>query len=213
MNDLASAIAVGKQMGEVAGTMAAAAKSMRVLLLAPMLVALALLRRDTVPKDVNVKKGLIDHLPRYLFGYIALAVIRAAGDRFAGGSAAWTALIAIDRFAVDWLMATVAAAIGLHLELRSLLSAGARAIAVGGAASCWMAGFSLSMIRRRLPRHAGHGGADRGPRPRAELRPLPRGDDRRVADPLAPPAVRERRAPVAGRGHAAARGSGGRASA
>jgi len=43
-------------------------------------------------------------------------------------------------------MATVSAAIGLHLALRSLLSAGAGAIAVGGGASAWMAALTLAMI-------------------------------------------------------------------
>jgi uncharacterized integral membrane protein (TIGR00698 family) len=144
VNDLSSAIAVGKQMGEIGGAMAAASKSTRVLLLAPTLIVLALLRRDSAPKDVQ--KSAVSLLPRYLFGYIALALIRVVGDRVAEGTGAWNAIIAADRFAVDWLMATVAAAIGLHLELRSLLSAGARALAVGGAASCWMAALSLAMI-------------------------------------------------------------------
>src|SRR5262249_22184932 len=144
VNDLSSAIAVGKQMGEIGGAMAAASKSTRVLLLAPMLFILALLRRDTAPADV--KKSAKEQLPRYLFGYVALAVLRAAGDRVAPDARIFQALIAADRFAVDWLMATIAAAIGLHLELRSLLSAGARAIAVGAAASCWMASLSLAMI-------------------------------------------------------------------
>jgi len=144
VNDLSSAIAVGKQMGEIGGAMAAASKSTRVLLLAPTLFILALLRRDTAPSDV--KKSAKEQLPRYLFGYIALAALRAAGDRIAPDAPAFKALIDADRFAVDWLMATIAAAIGLHLELRSLLSAGARAIAVGAAASCWMASLSLAMI-------------------------------------------------------------------
>jgi aminobenzoyl-glutamate transport protein len=43
VNDLASAIAVGAQMGGAGGVMAAAAKSSRILLLAPVLVAISLL--------------------------------------------------------------------------------------------------------------------------------------------------------------------------
>jgi hypothetical protein len=144
VNDLSSAIAVGKQMGEVGGAMAAASKSVRVLLLAPILILLALLRRDTAPKDV--RKSALDQLPRYLFGYIALALLRAAGDRLVGTSALWQDTIAADKLVVDWLMATVAAAIGLHLEIRTLLSAGARALLVGGAASLWMASLALAMI-------------------------------------------------------------------
>lgn len=144
VNDLSSAIAVGKQMGEMGGEMAAASKSTRVLMLAPALIVLALVRRDTAPKDVQ--KSAFDNLPGYLIGYVLLAVIRAAGDRIFASTTAWPFLIKADILAVDWLMATVAAAIGLHLELGTLLVAGVRALAVGGAASTWMASLSLAMI-------------------------------------------------------------------
>jgi hypothetical protein len=109
-----------------------------------MLIILALLRRDTAPKEV--RKSALEQLPRYLFGYIALALIRAAGDRLLGSSPTWDALIAVDKLLVDWLMATVAAAIGLHLEIKTLLSAGSRALVVGGAASLWMASLALAMV-------------------------------------------------------------------
>src|SRR5690606_24290742 len=58
----------------------------------------------------------------------------------------WRAVIELDQLAVDLLMATVAAAIGLHLELGNLLAAGARSLALGGIASTWMAGLSLAMV-------------------------------------------------------------------
>src|SRR5262249_9783245 len=51
VNDLSSAIAVGSQMGGSGGVMAAAAKSARVLLLAPSLVGFSLLRREAGPKS------------------------------------------------------------------------------------------------------------------------------------------------------------------
>lgn len=144
VNDLSSAIAVGKQMGEMGGEMAAAAKSTRVLLLAPLLIVLAFVRRDTAPKDV--RKSAVDNLPGYLLGYVALALIRAGGDRLFGATNVWPNVIKADIFAVDLFMATVAAAIGLHLEIKTLLVAGVRALAVGGTASIWMASTSLAMI-------------------------------------------------------------------
>src|SRR5207237_836524 len=61
VNDLSSAIAVGKQMGEAGGVMAAASKSARVLMLAPTLVLLAILRRDGAPK--SVKSSVVEQLP------------------------------------------------------------------------------------------------------------------------------------------------------
>jgi uncharacterized integral membrane protein (TIGR00698 family) len=144
VNDLSSAVAVGNQMGGAGGVMAAASKSARILLLAPLLVALSLMRREGAP--VHVRKTAVEQLPRFLLGYIALAALRAAGDRLAGAHPAWLAVLAVDRFLVDLFMATVAAGIGLHLALRPLLAAGTRALAVGGGASVWMASLTLSMV-------------------------------------------------------------------
>jgi uncharacterized integral membrane protein (TIGR00698 family) len=143
VNDLSSAVAVGNQMGGAGGAMAAASKSARILLLAPMLVALSLIRRDGKP--LSLRKTAVEQLPGFLIGYIALAVLRAAGDRLWPSHAAWTLLLAADRFLVDLVMATVSAGIGLHLAIRSLLAAGPRALAVGGGTSVWMASLTLAM--------------------------------------------------------------------
>lgn len=145
VNDLSSAIAVGTQMGGDGGVMAAAAKSARILLLAPTLVALSILRRDGAPK-AGVSKSIADTLPGFLLGYVGLAVARALVDRLAGPSALFTHVLDADKLLVDFLMATVSAGIGLHLDVRGLLGSGARAVAVGGGASLWMAGLTLSMI-------------------------------------------------------------------
>lgn len=151
VNDLSSAIAVGKQMGDVGGVMAAASKSARIVLLAPTLIVLALLRREPPPKGAAPPKTSLweraaDQLPRFLLGYIGLAVARAIGDRVVGEGPAWHVMLDANKLAVDALMATVAAAIGLHLEVRKLLSAGSRAIALGGVTSTWMASLTLAMI-------------------------------------------------------------------
>ena len=144
VNDLSSAIAVGAQMGGHGGVMAAAAKSARILLLAPTLVALSLLRREGSP--VSVKKSVVETLPAFILGYIGLALVRALVDRLAGGSAVWHAVLGANQMAVDLLMSTVSAGIGLHLALRTLLTSSMRAIAVGGGASAWMAALTLAMI-------------------------------------------------------------------
>jgi len=144
VNDLSSAVAVGAQMGGAGGAMAAAAKSFRVLLLAPTLVVFSLVRQDRGPK--SVRKSIVEHLPAFVLGYVALAVARALGDRAFGASPAWDTLLAGDRLLVDLLMVTVSASIGLHLGLRSLLAAGVPAAAVGGGASVTMAGITLGMI-------------------------------------------------------------------
>lgn len=154
VNDLSSAVAVGAQMGGVGGVMAAAAKSARVLMLAPTLVALSLLRRAGDPTAAGGRAGLMAHLPGFLLGYIGLAVVRAAGDRLFGAAPAWTAVQDVDQVLVDVLMATVSAGIGLHLALRTLLSAGLRAVAVAGAASLWLSSVSLAMVVATARGHA-----------------------------------------------------------
>ncbi len=145
VNDLSSAIAVGTQMGGDGGVMAAAAKSARILLLAPTLIALSLLRREGAPRT-GVGKSIADTLPGFLLGYVGLAVARALIDRLVGPSALFTRVLDADKLLVDFLMATVSAGIGLHLDVRGLLGSGARAVAVGGGASMWMAGLTLAMI-------------------------------------------------------------------
>ncbi len=170
VNDLSSAIAVGSQMGGeggIGGVMAAASKSARILLLAPVLVALALARR-TAPVQTSgdgptSKRGgaggasgaavketlgarILEALPGFLVGYVGLAVVRALGDRWLAQSGAWHAVLDADRLLVDLLMAAVSAGIGLHLSLRSILGSSARSAAVGGAASIWTAAFTVAMI-------------------------------------------------------------------
>lgn len=144
VNDLSSAIAVGQQMGESGGAMSAAAKSARVLMLAPTLLAFSMLRRQGAAK--GVKKSITDQLPRFVFGYIALAVVRALGDRAFGAAEGWTSFLLAGRFAVDLTMATVTASIGLHLAVRSLVSSGGRAVLVGGGAALTIASLTLAMV-------------------------------------------------------------------
>lgn len=149
VNDLSSAIAVGAQMGESGGVMAAASKSARILLLAPVLVAIALARREARPSGARPKaltKSVVDALPGFIVGYVVFAIARAAGDRVVGGAAAWTALLDANRFVLDVLMSAVAAGIGLHLSVRTILGSSARALVVGAGASLWMAGLSVTMI-------------------------------------------------------------------
>jgi uncharacterized integral membrane protein (TIGR00698 family) len=163
VNDLSSAIAVGTQMGGVdgiGGVMAAASKSARILLLAPVLVTLALARRQAPiatskatgagAKGKAAKETLgariVESLPGFLLGYVGLAVVRALGDRGLGNHAAWLTLLAVDKHAVDVLMAMVSAGIGLHLSLRTILGSSARAVAVGGGASVSTALVTLAMI-------------------------------------------------------------------
>lgn len=156
VNDLASAIAVGAQMGESGGVMAAASKSARILLLAPVLVSIALARRqltdDTsarkskkAPATSSLKKSVIDALPGFILGYIALAVVRAVGDRVLI-TPHWATFLQSNKLVVDILMSAVAAGIGLHLSIKSVIASSVRAMGVGAGTSIWMAALTVAMI-------------------------------------------------------------------
>lgn len=153
VNDLSSAVAVGTQMGGDGGVTAAAAKSTRILMMAPMLVALALLRRQQVadagvaPRlDATLRKSIMAALPHFILGYVALALLRIAGDRTFGAALEWRAVLDCNRVIVEVLMAMVSAGIGLSLAFGSLFASSSRGIATSVGASAFMAALTLVMV-------------------------------------------------------------------
>ena len=79
-------------------------------------------------------------------GYVALALVRAAGDRVLGDAPAWRAVLEANRILLDVLMATVSAGIGLHLSIRAIARSSTRALVVSGGTSIYMAALTLAMI-------------------------------------------------------------------
>jgi hypothetical protein len=129
--------------------MAAVSKSARVLMLAPVLILFSLWRADrTVRADgaVGLGRTVLGHIPGFVVGFLILALVRAAGDRLFGHAVAWRATLALDRQVVAFATVTVSAGIGLHLEIKGLLSAGARAVLLGAAACATMSGLTLALM-------------------------------------------------------------------
>ncbi|HSZ82574.1 MAG TPA: putative sulfate exporter family transporter [Polyangia bacterium] len=145
VNDLASAVAVGAQMGPGGAEMAAVSKSARVLMLAPILVMFSLSRGGGGSR-ADLRRTVIGHIPGFVVGFLVLTFARAGGDALFGAAAAWRGLLAADRQIVAFATVTVSAGIGLHLELKGLLSAGARAVALGAIAAATMSGLTLTLV-------------------------------------------------------------------
>jgi uncharacterized integral membrane protein (TIGR00698 family) len=148
VNDLASAVALGAQMGPGGAEMAAVSKSARVLMLAPVLILFSLWRgdRSASRRPADVGRTVAGHLPGFVLGFLVLALARAAGDRLLGTVPAWRTTLAIDRQIVAFATVTVSAGIGLHLEVKGLLAAGARAVILGAGASATMSGLTLALV-------------------------------------------------------------------
>ncbi|HVZ71935.1 MAG TPA: putative sulfate exporter family transporter [Polyangia bacterium] len=145
VNDLASAVAVGAQMGPGGAEMAAASKSLRILMLAPILIAFGVARRPEA-RAGELRRAAAKHVPGFVVGFMVLVAARAAVDHVAGDLAAWRAILAADKFAVELAMAMVAASIGLNLRVDGLLGAGCRAVVLGAVAASAMAGLSLTLV-------------------------------------------------------------------
>jgi uncharacterized integral membrane protein (TIGR00698 family) len=145
VNDLASAVAVGAQMGPGGAEMAAASKSARVLMLAPLLVLFSLTRGPRAARG-ELGRTFLGHVPRFVLGFLALTLARAAGDAAFGPSPAWRELIAVDRHVVAFATVMVSAGIGVHLALPGLLAAGARAVLLGAMAASAMSGLTLGLM-------------------------------------------------------------------
>jgi hypothetical protein len=79
----------------------------------------------------------------FVGGFVVRAAVRAVGHRLFAAAPGWQSVLAADRIVVALAMATVAAAIGLHLRLGTLLAAGARAVELGAVAALSMAGLTL----------------------------------------------------------------------
>jgi uncharacterized integral membrane protein (TIGR00698 family) len=151
VNDLSTAVAVGAQMGGPAAVLAAAAKSTRILMLAPVLISLSWLRRDrtsTSKPRINgtLRSSIVANLPRFILGYVALALVRAAGDHVFGSAPHWRWLLSANHIVVAMLMAMVSAGIGLHLSLRSIVSSSTGALLTSLGASAFMAAFTLTLL-------------------------------------------------------------------
>ncbi|MDD2942598.1 MAG: putative sulfate exporter family transporter [bacterium] len=144
VNDLSSAIAVGSQMGGTGDVMAAAAKSARILMLTPTLIMFSLIRREDGPSSKRL--SLSKHFPKFVLGYLTLAFIRGAGDHLFSQSPTWTALLTLNSLVVSLALSAVAASIGLHLRLHTLLTTSTPAVVVGAGASLTIASLSLAMI-------------------------------------------------------------------
>ena len=149
VNDLSSSVAVGGQFGEDESVMAAMAKTIRIVLLGPLLLVFSQLRRRA-PVEDSVRLRLTAHFPLFVLGYLLLFGVRALGDRMfaatgpAGGM--WAALLEVNDGVVSLAIAAVCASIGLQIHFRTLVDVGWRVAVTAGAAWVTIAGLSLGLL-------------------------------------------------------------------
>ncbi len=147
VNDLSSSVAVGSQFSDDAGLIATATKSLRILLLGPMLLMFSLLRRSgRSTQESNRLSQISQHLPLFIVGYLLFFGVRLAGDAAFGGTEAWGTTLSINDQVVTFLIVCVCAGIGLRINLTTIVEIGWKAVVAGACGSIGMAGVSLVML-------------------------------------------------------------------
>lgn len=141
VNDLSSSVAIGSQFGNEGEVLAAAAKSIRILMLGPLLIGFSLLRRSD-----SRKESWTQHLPLFILGYLAFFGLRILGDAQFGEDPRWAELLFWNGKVVKFLILAVCAGIGMQIRIQTLISVGWRAALAGGAGSLGLAGLSLAML-------------------------------------------------------------------
>jgi len=147
VNDLAGSVAVGVQFGDDPALVATASKSVRIVLLGPLIIGFSILRRTGRTKPERPGLGrLAAYLPLFILGYFVCFGLRVAGDAAFGAAPGWAGFLDGVDGIIKFAILAVCAGIGLHLQIRVIIDIGWKAIVAGGAASIAMAGLSLFML-------------------------------------------------------------------
>jgi len=143
------AIAAGESLGERGLELATLFKLVRVALLAPMVVGIALLfaRGEAASSKGGSAVGLLRSVPWFIWGFVAMAALKTVGvldlnlPAPGGEIELWAALKATGKF----LLAVVMAAVGIGIRLRAFLRVGPKAVLAGALASVAMLAAALAL--------------------------------------------------------------------
>lgn len=138
IHEIAQVVAATFQIGPDAGHVATIVKLSRVMMLAPVVVAMGLAVRYR--RGETTGKVAAAPIPWFVFGFLALIGLGSA--------------ITIPPVAMHWivlattfLLSMALAAMGLHTDIRKLSAEGIRPFALCAASSAFLSVFSLALIR------------------------------------------------------------------
>lgn len=142
IHEIAQVVAAAYQDGEQAGYFGTIAKLSRVILLAPLVIALGVIasRRIGGAKSAGKDTEKAPPLPWFVFGFIALVVINSLIDIPA---AAKEFIVPATAF----LLSVALAAMGLETDIAKLKRKGLRPLLLGLAASLFISALSLILIK------------------------------------------------------------------
>ncbi|HIN85940.1 MAG TPA: putative sulfate exporter family transporter [Myxococcales bacterium] len=147
VNDLSSSVAVGEQFSSDASVIAAAAKSVRIMLLGPLLILFSLIRpARRGQKSKRQTPSMMSHFPKFILGYFLLFGLRVWGDSAFNDMPLWANALNANTVVVKILILSVCAGIGLQIHVDTIIELGWKAVVAGGMAALAVAGLSLVML-------------------------------------------------------------------
>lgn len=138
IHEIAQVVAAAYQDGEQAGYFGTIAKLSRVILLAPLVIALGIIASRRLGPAKGAGKA--PPLPWFVFGFIALIVVNSLIDIPA---AAKEFIVPATAF----LLSVALAAMGLETDIAKLKRKGLRPLLLGLAASLFISALSLTLIK------------------------------------------------------------------
>ena len=143
-------VAAGYMYGTVAGQVSTVAKLTRNIFMAPavFLIQLGYMRKKSKNQNMTYKKAQYSRaVPLFLFGFLALAILRTIGDRTSLIPAPqWQWVVQNVNDLGKFLVLIAMAGIGLNTRFKNMRRIGLRPFLVGLAASVLLAIISLILI-------------------------------------------------------------------
>jgi uncharacterized integral membrane protein (TIGR00698 family) len=139
IHEIAQVIAVAFQDGQKAGQFATIAKLSRVMLLAPMVIAIGLMGARNKKSDAGTSPAR-PPLPWFVLGFVALVGVNSLVT-IPADAKAWIVT------ATTFLLSVALAAMGLETDIGGLAAKGFRPALLGALAFLFIAGFSLTLIK------------------------------------------------------------------
>jgi uncharacterized integral membrane protein (TIGR00698 family) len=138
IHETAQVLAAAFQGGTVSGQFATVSKLSRVMMLAPVVLALGWTARRRDCETAGKKRSV--PVPVFLIGFVATMIVNSSGVLPAPLT---QAIVRVDQF----LLALSLGAMGLETSLRKVRDAGLRPLLLGSGAWLFISGFSFTLIR------------------------------------------------------------------
>ena len=140
IHEIAQVVAASFQGGQKAGEFGTIAKLARVMLLAPMVMALGLIANRSSKQTGSELGAARPPMPWFVLGFVALVGLNSVAT-IPAEAKVW--IVAVTTF----LMSVALAAMGLETDIGKLAAKGFRPALLGALAFLFIAGFSLTLIK------------------------------------------------------------------